>query len=80
MAKEPVWKGDPLHCDLCRNSVFPHSHADTADEPAPKARKKAAKPRKDASKAQVVATITAGRRGRPMSPENWELLRLCTCE
>jgi hypothetical protein len=73
----PIWKGKIAKCPYCKDGIYPHTHADwdegsEADEKPPKA------PRK--SKATDTATKTAtGRRGRPMKPENAELLRLCDC-
>lgn len=77
MAKEPVWKGDIRHCDYCRNAIFPHAHAPQDEAKAPRAPRKAAKTPKKSKATDTVAKITAGRRGRPMNPENWELLRVC---
>lgn len=75
----PIWTGEIRKCRYCRDGVFPHGHEPRSlpedDEPAPK--KKAAV--KKSRKADTVAKITSGRRGRPMTAENWDLLRLCEC-
>lgn len=78
-AKFPNWSGDPGNCPFCKNGEFPHSH--NPDDEAPAAEpEQPAKPRKRAPKAQTADPTVPRRRGRPMSPENALLLKVCDCK
>ena len=70
----PEYSGDPAKCSFCIQGQYPHTHSDynpVAKTKAPKVRKSAAPAVLNGVKRKV---------GRPMKPENWELIRMCECE
>lgn len=74
----PNWSGDPAKCPYCKKGEFPHAH--NPDEDAPEPQEKPAKERKPRAKTKPATSAEKRPRGRPMSPENALLLKVCTCK
>lgn len=74
----PNYSGDPAKCTLCKEGIFPHTHEPDAEwaDTAPKVNK----PVKRTKRATTTDPSIPKRRGRPMSPENALLLKVCDCK
>jgi hypothetical protein len=71
----PVWTGDINQCWYCTENWYPHEHQ-PEEKPARAPRKGSKAPKREKT-SNAVKKESTGRRGRPMSPENFALLAVC---
>lgn len=74
--KVPTYYGSPSTCAYCIEGVYPHTHGELPE--APDGLEQPRSTVKRQRKEKVTATSAEPRRrGRPMKPENIELLKVC---